>query len=742
MFKKSRIKIVFQHDQMDCGPACLKMIAGYYKKEYSLDYLRNASYLSRNGVSLTSLSDASQKIGFRSLMVKLNFKKLIADCPLPCILHWNQDHFIVLNKITTGGVLTKKRKELHFEIADPAHGIILLDQETFLKNWYSTEDEKGTALLLEPTPDFYSQPDKKNTETGYFFLLKYLRPYRKYIIQLFVGMIGASLISLAFPLLTQLLIDNGINGHNINIIYLVLLSQLFLFFGSTAINMIQNWLVLQVNARVSLNIISDFLIKLLQLPIKYFDSKSVGDISQRLNDHHRIDSFLTGMTLSSVFSLVSIIVYSVLLGFYDPKILVTFLGLSLFAIVWILLFQNKRKQIDYKKFTENKVTQDKLFEMITGMQEIKLYGSETAKRWEWENLQVKLFKLNVKSLSIEQLQQGGFVFFSQLKNILISFFAAEEVLAGRFSIGVLLSISYIIGQTNGPLEQLIAFVRAAQDAKLSLERMQDIHQKDEENTTVSLSPVQNKDLEQLGDIIMENVSFQYEGPHSPMVLKNINLVIPKGKITAIVGASGSGKTTLLKLLLNFYKPITGQIIVGDTDLSQINPSYWRELSGTVMQDGYIFSDTISNNIILNGKEINIEKMERAVSIANLEEFVEKLPLKYTTKIGTSGMGLSGGQKQRIFIARSVYKDPKLLLFDEATSSLDANNEKMIMENLSTFFKDKTVLIIAHRLSTVKNADQIIVLDRGEVVEIGTHQVLSNIKGNYYSLVKNQLELGD
>ncbi|RWZ86531.1 MAG: peptidase domain-containing ABC transporter [Hydrotalea sp. AMD] len=724
---------------MDCGPACLKMITQFYGKAYSLEYLRQECFLSREGVSLLSINDAAEKLGFRTLMVNLTLKNLTENSPLPCILHWNQDHFVVLYQI--------KRKlfnssKLNFRIADPAYGLISIDKDTFFKSWISTVDEKGTSLLLEPTPEFLKKNEVKEKNKGYTFLFRYLKPYKKYIVQLLIGMFITSLISLTFPFLTQVLIDIGVTDKNLSILYLILLSQLFLFTGNTIIEIIRSWLLLHINARVTLNIISDFLIKLLKLPIKYFDTKAIGDISQRISDHHRIENFLTNSTLSTLFSIINIVIFSLVLSFYNIKILFVFIVFSILAITWIFLFQKKRKQLDYKRFARNKENQDKLFEMITGMQEIKLYGSETSKRWEWEQLQVKYFKLNIKSLALEQYQQSGFIFFSHLKNIIISYIAATEAIKGNMTIGVLLSISYIIGQTNSPLEQLVSFIKSAQDAHLSMDRLQEIHNKtDEENNKT------NKFQQQITNILhqdikLQDLSFQYEGPNSPFVLKDINLTIPKGKITAIVGTSGSGKTTLLKLLLNFYQPVKGNILIGNDNLQSLSPKFWRKQCGIVMQEGFIFYDTITKNIALDGKELDYNAMENAIRITNLQEFINELPLGYTTKIGSSGVILSGGQKQRILIARSVYKNPNYLFFDEATSNLDANNERQIMDNLNDFFKGKTVLIIAHRLSTVKNADQIIVLEKGKIVEVGNHEKLVRIKGKYFELVKNQLELGN
>lgn len=749
-FIKKRFKFYFQLDSMDCGPACLKMLSEHYGKSYSLDYLRNNCYLNRDGVSLLSINDAAEHLGFRTLMLKLSYDKLLKGSPFPCILHWDQGHFVVLVNIT------KKTNFLSFSkagrereiitLADPSKGIFKLDKETFIKGWISSTDGKGIALLAEPTPKFYEKSDIEEVSHGFRFLLRYLIPYKRQIIQLIIAMLAASFIALIFPFLTQIVVDYGVGDRNIKVIYLILAAQLFLFLGETTIDLLRSWILLHVNTRISLNIISDFLSKLLRLPIRYFDSKSIGDLVQRINDHKRIESFLTTVTLDSFFSVISILLFTIVLGIYSPPIMLLFVAFNSLAIVWIMLYQKKRKLLDYKRFQRNKENQQKIYELIEGMQEIKLYGSETSRRWEWERLQVNFFKLNIKSLTLEQYQKFGFVFFSQLKNILITYIAAKEAIAGSLTLGSMLSISYIIGQTNSPLLQLITFLRSAQDAKLSMLRLQEIHDKKNEedlsgNGLAIKSPVGTYETG-TGDIILNNVSFRYEGPNSPLVLNNINLTIPRGKVTAIVGASGSGKTTLMKLLLSFYQPLSGTIKIGNVDLNSLSPRWWRQQCGSVMQDGYIFSDSIIKNIAADGKDIDVDRFKRAVDIANLEEFVNDLPLLYSTTIGASGIGLSGGQKQRILISRAIYKDPQFLLFDEATSNLDANNERYIMNNLNNFFQNKTVVVIAHRLSTVKNADQIIVLDKGSIVETGNHEELTSNRGYYYKLVKNQLELGN
>jgi ATP-binding cassette, subfamily B, bacterial len=734
-----------QYDAMDCAPTCLKMIAKHYGKTYSLEFLREQSYLTREGVSLLGVSECAEKIGFRTLAVKVPVQKLVDDAPLPCILHWNQNHFVTLYKV----------KGNTFYIADPAHGLIKLDKETFLKSWQGTNNE-GIALLIEPTEEFYNPTKNKegqenNSKKGFRFLFTYLKPYKKFILQLFFSMIIGSMLSLIFPFLTQSLVDYGINHQNVGFVTLILISQLVLFAGSMAIEMIRSWLMLHMNSRINISIISDFLIKLMKLPISYFDTKLIGDIKQRIGDHQRIQSFMTGTTLSTIFSFVNLIIFTFVLGFYSMKILVVFMSFSIVGILWIFLFLRKRKELDYKRFQRSSDNENVLFELITGMQEIKLNNCETPKRWGWERVQAKLFKLNIESLALGQYQQIGSQVFNQLKNIFISFISAREVMSGNMTLGMMMSVSYIIGQMNSPIEQILGFIQSAQDAKISLDRLGEIHNKPNEelivnneelntNSGFTSSPLER--IEERSDLILENVSYQYQGQHSPFVLKDINLTIPQGKVTAIVGTSGSGKTTLLKLLLKFYEPVKGSISIGKTNLNDISPAWLRSKCGTVMQEGFVFSDTIANNISVSDEKTNQDKLRHAVKVANIKEFIDELPLNYNTKIGNAGSGISAGQKQRLLIARAVYKNPDYLFFDEATSALDANNEKVIMENLNEFFKGKTVVVIAHRLSTVKNADQIVVLEHGEIAEIGTHQTLVANKGKYYELVKNQLELGN
>lgn len=729
------LKFQPQYDQMDCGPACLAMITSKYGKNYSLQYLRENSFLTKEGVSLLGISEASKKIGFETLTAKLTIEKLITGKEtLPCILHWNQNHFVVLKKISKCFF----NKKYYFHIADPAHGFIKLNEENFTKSWLS-DNEKGVALFLNPTEDFYKQSPPKEEKLSVKHLFRYLFPFKKQISIMFVLLLFGSLLNLVFPFLTQNLIDKGINSKNLNVISLILLAQLGVFFGVLTFEIIRNWLMLYVGTKISINIISDFLSKLLKLPIKFFDTKMMGDFNQRIQDNERIEDFLTSQSLITFFSIITFSVFFGVLLYYDYRILSIYLVLTVISVLWSFYWLRKRKILDYFRFQHRSENQDSIYEMLNGVTEMKLNQFEDLKRNEWEKIQHKLFNLNIRILKIDQLQSSGFEFINQIKNILVTFLAAALVVKGSMTLGELLAISYIIGQMNSPVNQLVGFFRSLQDAKLSMERLNEVQNHPTEEQTENQKKLF---LENNNGIKLENVSFQYEGSKSPFVLKNISFTIPEGKITAIVGASGSGKTTLMKLLLRFYEPTKGHIFFNGENILNISPKNIRENCGVVMQDGYIFSDTIERNIATGDEIIDKERLKKSIQIANIEDFINNIPLGFNTKIGASGNGISGGQKQRILIARAVYKNPHYIFFDEATSALDADNEKIIHDNLQEFFKGKTVLIIAHRLSTVKNADQIIVLKNGEVVEKGNHHELVKNKADYYNLVKNQLELGN
>lgn len=727
-----------QLDAMDCGPACLRMIAKHYGKHYSPQTLRERCFITREGVSMLGISDAAESIGFHTVGVRISFEQLVEDAVLPCILHWNQNHFVVCYRI-------KKHRngEYDIHIADPASQKLKYTKEEFLKCWLSTKadgQERGTALLLEPGADFKDIEDEKEDKTrsmGYF--LRYFTPYRKQLIQLFVGLVVGNGLQMIFPFLTQSMVDVGIQDSNLDFITLILITQLLLFVAQLGVSFIQGWISLHINSRINISLISDFLMKLMKLPLRYFDTKMTGDIMQRIGDHNRIKSFLMGNSISMIFSFVNFFVFGAILGYYQPLILAIFLFGNTLYVLWILAFMRYRRELDIKRFNQSSSEQSKIIQLIQGMQEIKLNNCERQKRWEWERIQVKLFRISVKGLGIGQIQQAGSVFFTQTTSIIISYIAAKSVVEGEMTLGMMMALTYIIGQVAAPISNFIGFAQAFQDAKISLERLNEVHSVEDEEQSISSKLNQ---LPEIRDIHIENLSFSYSGAERDYALENLTMTIPQNKVTAIVGASGSGKTTILKLLQGFYEPNKGNIRIGETPLNMINPHLWRSRTGSVMQEGYIFSDTIARNIAVSTDEIDKERLLHAAKTANIQEFVNSLPLGYNTKIGMEGNGVSQGQRQRILIARAAYKNPEYIFFDEATNSLDANNEKTIMENLRGFYKGKTVIIVAHRLSTVVDADNIIVLDKGHVVEEGTHQQLVKKQGVYYTLVKNQLELGN
>lgn len=720
-----------QLDSMDCGPTCLRMVAMHYGHHYTLETLREKCEFSREGVNLFGIAKAAESIGFRSTGARLSFEEL-CRAPFPVIVHWNQRHFVVL--YGTRG----KGRNIKMLIADPATSLVELSESEFKKSWYSTVKDGvglGIALLLEPTPRFYQEEGESVNRRGFKFLGTYLKPYKKFIVQLFAGLFIGSLLQLILPFLTQSIVDIGIGTQDIGFIWLVLIAQLMLAISMASVEFIRGWILLHMGTRINISLISDFLTKLMKLPIGFFDTRMTGDLLQRIDDHKRIQNFLTGSSLSVLFSLFNILIFGAVLLYYSPVIFLIFIVASAAYILWVMLFMKKRRELDNKAFTQNAANQNSVIQLITGMQEIKLNSCERQKRWEWERIQARLYRLNIKGLALGQYQEAGATLINQLKNILITVFAAGSVLNGELTLGMMLSVQFINGQLNAPLLQVISFLKASQDAKISLERLAEIHDKKEEekdsDNHIAFIPKGKS-------ISIDNLSFKYEGAGSPMVLKDINLTIPSGKVTAIVGTSGSGKTTLVKLLLGFYTPQEGSIKYGENNLFSLSMERWREKCGVVMQDGFLFSDTIAGNIAPGVESIDVKRLEKAVDIANIRDFVESLPLSYNTKIGQEGHGLSQGQKQRLLIARAVYKDPELILFDEATNSLDANNEMQIMSNLDEFFVGRTVLVVAHRLSTVKNADNIVVLDKGVITESGTHSELIDKKGAYWQLVKNQL----
>ena len=733
---KDSFKCIIQSDSMMCGITCLQMVCKHFGREVSLRTLSKLCVATSEGVSMLGVNEAANKLGLRTMCARTDFDTL-SKATLPCVLHWNQNHFVVLYKV---------RKARIFYVADPGKGLVKYNLEEFGKHWVSTVsqgEEKGIAMFLEPTLEFYSHKVDNEEEDGsprsFQFLFGYIKQYRKYFGQIVLGLLVGSLLQLILPFLTQSIVDVGIKNQNIGFIWLILLGQLMLTISRTAIDFIRRWLLLHISLRINISLVSDFFIKLLKLPMSFFDTKLMGDLMQRMGDHSRVNTFLTQQTLSIVFSLFTFVVFSIVLLSYNWLVFTIFMLGSLLYGGWLALFLRRRKVLDYELFEQQAINNNKTYEFITSMQEIKLQDCEQRRRWEWEDVQADLFGVQMKSLKLQQTQEAGSIFINELKNIVITVVAATAVIHGQLTLGMMLAVQYIIGQLNSPVEQLMSFFYSVQDVRISLERINEIHRMDDENGKQGLeTSVKEEDK----GIDLENVNFKYD-PHAlKTIIDNVSLTIPKGKVTAIVGASGSGKTTLIKLMLGYYPVLGGQINIGGTDVNTLNKKWWRRQCGVVMQDGVIFSESIARNIAVDDKEIDKQRLQTAAEIACIHDYVMGLPLKYNTKIGRDGVGLSQGQKQRILIARAVYKNPNYIFLDEATNSLDANNERMIVEYLDEFYKGKTVVIVAHRLSTVKNADQIVVLDKGKVVEIGNHEELTANRGAYYNLVKNQLELGN
>jgi len=728
---------------LDCGPTCLRMVARAYGKHYNTDTLRRMAGFSKSGVSLLGISDSAEKIGFRSRGVKISLEKL-KEVRLPCILHWDQNHFVVLVSVSGNG-----RKMM---VADPSRGIIKFRRSEFLEHWASSKNQhferNGIALLLEPTPFFYEQQSQKENKLSWSLVLQYLRSGKWQIMQVFIALTITSLLQLIFPFLMQSMVDTGINTQNLQYVVMVLMAQLMLTFSQTIVGFIRSRLLLRVSNILNIQILSDFWIKLTRLPVSYFDVHHTGDTLQRIGDHRQIQSFLTGTALNTLFSVFNFIIYAVVLIIYNVQLFFVFCIGAVIYFVWVQLFLRIRRKFNYETFHLSSKENSATLQLIQGMQEIRLNNAEKRKRWEWENIQASVFKLNFRSLNISQIQATGAIFISQAQGIVISFVVAKLVIDGQLTLGAMLAVQYIIGQLSGPIQQWVGFVQSLQDARISMERLNEIHQLDDEEDREKIYTTQ---LPESRNILISNLSFTYPGAGNDPVLKNINLLIPENRVTAIVGASGSGKTTLIKLLLKVYEQYEGEIRLGSTETDGnknvgvkfgfVSHPYWRSICGAVLQDGYIFNDTIARNIAVGQDDIDYSRLMQSCSVANIHSFIEALPNGYYTKLGAEGTGVSQGQRQRILIARAVYKEPEYIFFDEATNSLDANNEKEILENLGKFFNGKTVVVVAHRLSTVKNADKIVVLDDGIIAESGTHEELSLLKGKYYELVKNQLELG-
>lgn len=718
----NKFPIYKQFDTMDCGPTCLRMIAKYYGKSFSLAELRASCFITKEGVSLMGISHGAESIGMRTLGTKINIDNLVKKAPLPCIVHWEGKHFVVVYKI--------KRDVVY--VADPQRGRVTYNKGEFKKKWLDSLQGLGYVLLVEPTPSFYDMEGAKSKDWSYFF--KYLKPHRKLLLQVFCALIFTSLVSLITPFFTQSLVDIGINGKNIEFVYLILISQIFIALGSTFVSFVQSWINLHVGTKISIEFISDFLQKLLKLPMSFFETKSVGDILQRMGDNSRVQSYVTSSLFSIVMSTINFSMFSVILLYYNILLFAVFLFGNVLYIVWVMFFMKKRRKFDFEKFELNSKGKNIMLQLFHGIEEIKLNNIENEKRWEWENLQAEKFQLSMRILRWGQLQSSGSVLINNVKNVFISFISAKAVINGEMSLGMMMSVQFIIGQLQGPIKAFISLTHAHQDAKISIERLSEVHDaKDEEVNKSYYSQTINSE-----SLVIENVSFQYEGPESPFVLKNVNVTIPKNKVTAIVGESGSGKTTLLNILLKFIEPTEGTVKVGNNHLASLKNSLWRSHCGAVLQNGYLFSDTLINNVCISDESIDFSRFMDALKKASILDWVESLPLRYETNLGAEGRNLSQGQKQRILIARLFYADPDFVLLDEATSSLDANSESIVMENLNLFCRQKTTVIIAHRLSTIKSADQIILLKNGCIQEIGTHNELVAKRGDYLKLVKKQL----
>ena len=712
---------------MQCGVACLAMICKYYKNAYSIETLSKLCSVSTEGVSLFAIKNAAEKLGFNSICCKTSIEQLVS-ISMPSILHWNQNHFVVLYKV-------KNKKK--FYIADPGKGLVCYSLENFKKHWISSVsngEEKGVVMVIEPTEKFGKRSiiEEPNKKRSFNFLFGYVLRYRKYFIQIILGLLLGCLLQLIMPFLTQAIVDIGIKHKDIGFIWLVLLGELMIVFGRTATEFIRRWLLLHISMRINISLVSDFFIKLLKLPMSFFDTKLMGDLLQRIGDHSRVQNFLTGQVLSVVFTFLNFIIFGVVLLIYNKIIFGVFIMGSVTYGLWISSFLRRRKVLDYEIFEQQAINQNKTYQFITSMQEIKLQDCEQRRRWEWEDTQADLFAVQMKSLKLQQTQEAGSILINEVKNILITVLAATAVINGQITLGSMLAIQYIVGQLNSPVEQFMSFIYSLQDVKISLERINEIHEGKNEESKEN----QAKAFDTEKSIKIGNIDFKYD-PHSlKKTLEGVSFDIPEGKVTAIVGASGSGKTTLIKLMLGYYRVMTGSISIAGRNINEYNLKWWRRHCGVVMQDGVIFSESIARNIAVDDGEINVERLEQAARIANIHDYVIGLPLKYNTIIGRDGVGLSQGQKQRILIARAVYKNPDFIFLDEATNALDAKNERAIVENLNEFYKGRTVVVVAHRLSTVKNADQIIV-----IVETGNHTSLIEKKGVYYNLVKNQLELG-
>ncbi|WP_136468013.1 peptidase domain-containing ABC transporter [Flagellimonas onchidii] len=715
-----------QLDKMDCGPTCLKIIAKHYGKVISLEELRSKSFIDRDGVSLAGIKSAAESVGLETFSIMISWEDLKRKVPLPCIVHWENNHFVVVHRISNSKVY----------VSDPAKGKYSISFSEFKKHWLS-QDEEGVAMLLEPTKSFYKTRSEGNSKNEFKYLFKYILNYKSLLKQLLIGLLLSSFVQLALPFFTQSIVDYGIENQDLGFIQIILIGQLFFIISKGIIEILRDWILLHISMRVNLRMMSDYLSKLLQLPVSFFSRRGIGDLVRRINDNERIEEFFTNGSLAFLFDIFNIFLLGIVLAYYSLKIFLVFLIGSSIYLMWSLSFMKKKEQLDRAHFSASAKSQSKILQLIYNIEDIKINGSQERRKNEWYENQLELFDVSSKNLKTHQLQINGGQLINELKNILIIFMSAYAVIEGTLTLGAMLAIQFIIGQLNVPLSKMMEFMLDFQRAELATRRLFEVQREKKEGVEIDFpEPISES------AIILENVSFRYGPPGTNEALKNISIKIPKGKVTAIVGHSGSGKSTLVKLLLSFYKPTNGTISLGKTNLESIDPNEWRKICGVVLQDGKLFDDTIERNITesKSNAETNIKRLKNAIQFSMLKEFVDEQPHKLKTKIGENGTRLSGGEKQRILIARAIYKNPKYFFLDEATSSLDTMNEKNILKSLESFYKDRTVVIIAHRLSTIKNADNIVVLDRGSIVEQGTHLELVQKKGGYWQLVQNQLDL--
>lgn len=726
---KRRMRVVRQHDSMQCGAACLATVCTYYGKDMTLEEAELYCHCGKRGVSLLGVSEAAQDLGFHTRAARFTVRQL-SEVALPCILYWNQNHFVVLYRI----------RGSRYYVADPGKGLLYYRRDEFLEHWANSVTngyDRGIALVLEPTsgfsPDSHPGINIHRSTTG--VLMHYILKYRRHLGVIAVGLAVSCLLQLVLPFLTQSIVDVGIHGGNIGFVWLILLGEFMILAGRTVTDFIRRWLLLHISMRINFSLLSDFFIKLLSLPMSFFDTKLKGDLLQRMGDHSRVQSYLTEQVLGTMFNILSFFVFGFVLLIYDRTIFLVFIIGTIAYVGWVLLFFHKRKMIDIELFSKNSENQGATLEFITTLQEIKLQDCCQRRRWKWEGIQADLFALRMRSLKLQQTQEAGGIFINEVKNLLVTALSAMSVINGSLTLGSMLAIQYITGQLNSPVSQFIGFLFSSQDVGLSIKRINEIHEKSEEDANREIIPTSGV----IKGIGFDAVCFRYDLHSDRYVLRGVSVWFPRNRITALVGASGSGKTTMIKLMLGYYNHYEGKISIGGDDFAQINLRHWRRHCGVVMQDGIIFSESIARNIANDDGPVDRERLERAAKIACIHDFVISLPLKYDTVIGPDGMGVSQGQKQRILIARAVYRDPEFIFLDEATNSLDTTNERRIVENLNRFYRDRTVIVVAHRLSTVRHADNIVVMSGGEIMETGTHEQLLARQGYYYSLIQNQLE---